>query len=82
MNELPYKVEHLREYTGILTSTFSNGKFKMELKVEDNPVVKERWTEKNVSRIELEFYYNLGTSSSFSHHIFSCPKYKKTGTMR
>ena len=77
MNEQPYKVEHLREYTGILTSVFSNGKFKMELKVEDNPVLKERWTEKNVSSIELIFHYNLGPSSSFSHHIFSCPKYNK-----
>lgn len=77
MNELPYKFEHLREYTGILTSKFSNGKFKMELKLEDNPVVKERWSEKNVSRIELEFHYNLGPSSSFFHHIFSCPKYNK-----
>ena len=77
MNEQLYKVEHLREYTGILTNKFSNGKFKMELKVEDNPVLKERWTEKNVSSIELNFHYNLGPSSSFSHHIFSCPKYSK-----
>ena len=77
MNEQPYKVEHLREYTGILTSQFSNGKFKMELKVEDNPVLKERWTEKNASSIELNFHYNLGPSSVFSHHIFSCPKYNK-----
>ena len=64
MNELPYKVEHLREYTGILTSKFSNGNFKMELKVEDNPVLKGRWTEKNVSSVELNFHYNLGPSSS------------------
>ena len=77
MNEQPYKAEHLREYIGILTSTFSNGKFKMELKVEDNPVLKERWTKKKASSIELNFYYNLGPSSSFSHHIFSCPKYSK-----
>ena len=77
MNELPYKVEHLRKYIGILTSKFSNGKFKMELKVEDNPVLKERWTEKNASSIELNFHYNLGPSSVFSHPIFSCPKYSK-----
>ena len=77
MNEHPYKVEHLREYTGILTSKFSNGNFKMELKVEDNPVLKGRWTEKNVSSVELNFHYNLGPSSSFSHNIFSCPKYSK-----
>ena len=77
MNEQPYKLEHLRAYTGILTSEFSNGKFKMELKVEDNSVLKERWTKKNVSSIELNFHYNLGPSSSFSHHIFSCPKYSK-----
>ena len=77
MNEQPYKVEHLREYTGILTSPFSNGQFKMELKVEENPVLKERWTEKNASSIELTFHYNLGPSSSFSHHIISCPKFSK-----
>ena len=77
MNELPYKAEHLREYIGILTSKFSNGKFKMELKVEDNPVLKERWTEKNASSIELNFHYNLGPSSVFFHPIFSCPKYSK-----
>ena len=77
MNELPYKVEHLRKYIGILTSKFSNGKFKMELKVEDNPVLKERWTEKNASSIELNFHYNLGPSSVFFHPIFSCPKYSK-----
>ena len=73
MNELPYKVEHLREYTGILTRNFSNGKFKMELKLEDNPVVKERWTEKNKSSIELEFLYNMGLSTSF----FPIPSPKK-----
>ena len=77
MNEHPYNVEHLREYTGILTSVFSNGTFKMELKVEDNPVLKERWTEKNASSVELNFHYNLGTSSSFFHNIFSCPKSSK-----
>ena len=77
MNELPYKVEHLRKYTGILTSKFSDGRFKMDLKVDDNPFVKERWTEKNVSSIELNFHYNLGPSSVFSHPIFSCPKYSK-----
>ena len=77
MNDQPYKLEHLQAYTGILTSEFSNGNFKMELKVEDNPVLKERWTKKNVSSIELNFHYNLGPSSSFFHHIFSCPKFSK-----
>ena len=44
MNEQPYKVEHLQEYRGILTSHDAHReKFKMELKVEDNPVMK-RWT--------------------------------------
>ena len=74
MNEHPYKVEHLREYTGILTSKFRNGIFKMELKVEGNPVLKERWTEKNASSVVLNFHYNLGLSSSFFHNIFSCQK--------
>ena len=77
MNEHPYNVEHLRKYTGILTSVFSNGTFKMEIKVEDNPVLKERWTEKIESSIELEFYYDWNPSTSFSHAIFSCPKHSK-----
>ena len=47
MNEQRYKVEHLQDYTGILTNhNWRNGTFKMELKVEDNPVLKDRWTEK------------------------------------
>ena len=76
MNEHPYKVEHLREYTGILTSKFSNSRFKMELKVEDNPVLK-RSVEKIESSIELEFYYDWNPSTSFFHAIFSCPKHSK-----
>ena len=82
MNEERYKAEHLREYIGILTSTFSNGKFKMELKVEDNPVLKERWTEKNESTIELNFYYDWNSSTSFSHHIFFMSKAFQRRTMR
>ena len=77
MNEHPYNVEHLREYTGILTSVFSNGTFKMELKVEDNPVLKERWTEKIESSIELNFHCDWNPSTSFFHAIFSCPKHSK-----
>ena len=46
MSEQRYKVEHLREYRGILTSGIGNSRFKMELKVEDNPVL-ERSVEKN-----------------------------------
>ena len=76
MNEHPYKVEYLREYTGILTSKFSNSRFKMELKVEDNPVLK-RSVEKIESSIELEFYYDWTPSTSFFHAIFSCPKHSK-----
>lgn len=73
MNEQPYKVEHLQEYTGILTSPDArNGKFKMELKVEDNPVL-ERSIEKIESSIELEFYYNMGLSTLFFHDIHTCP---------
>lgn len=67
MNEHPYKVEDLQEYTGILTSLEAqSGRFKMELKVEDNPVLKERWTDKNVSSIELEFRYNGDLQRCFS----------------
>ena len=74
MNEERYKVEHLQDYTGILTyHNWRNGTFKMELKVEDNPVLKERWTEKNESSIELEFRYNSRTSTAFYHNINSCP---------
>ena len=74
MNEQPYDQKHLEEYTGILTShNQHNGRFKMELKVEDNPVLKERWTEKNVSSIELEFRYNGGPSTMFFHNRHTCP---------
>ena len=71
MNEQRYKKEHLQDYTGILTGEESNGNFKMELKIEDNPVF-ERWTEKNKSSIELEFDHSLGRSTSFFHNIHSC----------
>ena len=75
MNEQPYKVEHLQDYQGILIShNRHNGKFKMELKVEDNPVLKERWTEKNVSTIELEFRYNGGPSTMFFHNRHTCER--------
>ena len=74
MNEQPYDQKHLQAYTGILTSPDArNEKFKMELKVEDNPVLKERWTEKNVSSIELEFRYNGGPSAMFFHNRHTCP---------
>ena len=76
MNEQRYKAEHLREYTGILTSGISNSRFKMELKVEDNPVL-ERSVEKIEFSIELEFFYDWGPSTSFFHAIFSCPKHSK-----
>ena len=53
MNEHPYKVEDLQEYTGILTSDDArNQRFKMELKAEDNPVM-ERWTQKDKSTIGI-----------------------------
>ena len=74
MNEHPYKEKHLEEYTGILTSLEAqSGRFKMELKVEDNPVIKERWTQKNESTIELEFKYNGGPSTMFFHDWRTCP---------
>ena len=73
MNENPYDTDHLQEYTGILTSNDArNERFKMELKVEDNPVM-ERWTQKNESSIELEFRYNFGPSPMFFHNIHACP---------
>ena len=73
MNEQPYDEKHLEEYTGILTSLEAqSGKFKMELKVEDNPVL-ERSVEKNVSSIELEFRYNGGPSAMFFHNRHTCP---------
>ena len=73
MNEHPYKSEHLQDYTGILTHNDTRGSLKMELKVEDNPVL-ERSVEKIESSIELEFRYNLGTSTPFFHDIHRCPK--------
>ena len=72
MNEHPYKAKDLQDYTGILTSECSGGTFKMELKLEDNPVL-ERSVEKIESSIELEFYYNYGLSTLFFHDIHSCP---------
>ena len=76
MNEQPYDKEHLEKYTGILTSPDARSHtFKMELKAEDNPVLKERWTEKNVSSIELEFRYNGGPSTMFFHNRRTCPLY-------
>ncbi len=77
MNEEPYDEKHLQEYTGILTShNARNDRFKMELKVEDNPILKERWTKQNESSIELEFKYNGGTSVMFFHNRFTCPLYQ------
>ena len=74
MNEQPYKEGHLQEYTGILTSSDAhNGKFKMELKAEDNPVM-ERWTQKDKSAIELEFRYNGGPSTMFFHNRHTCQR--------
>ena len=75
MNEDPYKSEHLQEYTGILTSddAQSSERFKMELKAEDNPVIRERWTQKDKSTMELEFKHNFGTSTMFFHNIHTCP---------
>lgn len=72
MNEQRYKTEHLENYIGILTNNDTPGKFKMELKVGDNPVLR-RWTEKSESTIELEFKYNYGLSTPFFHDIHSCP---------
>lgn len=75
MNKNPYHQKHLQKYTGILISPDARGeKFKMELKVEDNPVM-ERWTQKGESAIELEFRYNFGPSTMFFHNIFTCPTY-------
>ena len=74
MNEQPYKAEHLQEYTGILTSPDARGeKFKMELKVEDNPVM-DRWIQKDKSTIELEFRYNGGPSTMFLHNRQTCQR--------
>ena len=74
MNKQPYKEEHLQEYTGILTSPDARGeKFKMELKVEDNPVM-DRWIQKDKSTIELEFRYNGGPSTMFFHNRQTCQR--------
>ena len=74
MNEQPYKVEHLQEYTGILTSDDArNESFKMELKAEDNPVM-ERWAQKDKPAIELEFRYNGGPSTMFFHDRHTCER--------
>ena len=74
MNEHPYKVEDLQEYTGILTSDDARSeRFKMELKAEDNPVM-ERWTQKDKSAIELEFRYNGGPSTMFFHNTHTCQR--------
>ena len=73
MSEHRLKQEHLQDYTGILTCHNKNiGKFKMALKVEDNPVL-EKSSEEIESSIELEFYYNIGLSTLFFHDIHSCP---------
>ena len=78
MNEQPYKVEHLQDYQGILTHHDARGKFKMELKVEDNPVL-EMSVEKIDPSIELEFHYNSGTSTLFFHNTHSCTKIRQEG---
>ena len=70
MNEQPYKKEHLREYIGFLTSKFSDGKFKMELKVEDNPVLQR--SKEIGSSIELDFKYDYSFSPQFFHNMHSC----------
>lgn len=72
MNEIPYKVKDLQDYTGILTQHVDSDNFKMELKVEDNPVLKRSVEEIDPS-IELTFHHNLGTSTQFFHNIFRCP---------
>ena len=73
MSEYQYKAKDLQDYQGTLTShNRHNEKFKMELKVADNPVL-ERSIEKIESSIELEFYYNMGLSTLFFHDIHTCP---------
>ena len=72
MNEERYKAEHLQNYRGILTSlNAQNGRFKMELKLEDNPVLKKS-VETIEPSIELDFYYNYDHSTLFFHDIHSC----------
>ena len=70
MNERRCKPEHLRLYQGVLTSGVQNDRFKMELKVEENPVL-QRSKEIEPS-IELEFIYNYSYSLQFFHNIHSC----------
>ncbi len=73
MSAYLFKQEHLRVYTGILTSHNKNGgNFKMALKVEDNPVL-EKSSENIESSIELEFYYDWRFSTLFFHDMKSCP---------
>lgn len=72
MNEKPYKVKDLQDYTGILTQHVDSENFKMELKVEDNPVLKRSIEEIDRS-IELVFHHKLGTSTQFFHNIHRCP---------
>lgn len=72
MNELPYKVKDLQDYTGILTQHVDRNSFTMELKVEDNPVLKKS-VEKIDSSIELAFHYDLSTSTLFFRNIHRCP---------
>ena len=67
-----YKAGHLQNYTGILTSHDTHSKFKMELKVEDNPVL-ERSIETIESSIELEFSYSMLFSTLFFHNLQTCP---------
>ena len=70
MNEQRYKKEHLRYYRGILTSEVRGNDFKMELKIEDNSVLKRS---KNIkSNIELEFKYDSHQSTRFLHDIHLC----------
>ena len=64
MNEQRYKEEHLQEYTGILTSLEAqNGRFKMELKAEDNPVL-----ERSIEKI-IEINFLKGDSYRISERI-------------
>ena len=70
MNERRYKYEHLRLYRGVLTSEVQNGNFKMELKIEDNPVLEK--SEKIEFSIELEFKFDYLYSLQFFHNIHSC----------
>lgn len=70
MNEKRYDKKHLKPYQGVLTSEVQNGRFKMELKVEDNDVLKR--SEKIESSIELDFKYDYSFSPQFFHNIHSC----------